>query len=569
MNLKKAAIICSVVFLAVAAFLLRIIPYFIIQPGNMVGGPDVWYYIRLIDNLQATGLENYYDVLISYGALYSSAARALSFPLICAIMGMLFGVSSQPELISIVSWVPPIFGALCVPIMYALGRYARDVKTGMLAAAFTAIIGGEFFARTLYSYVDHHCAEIFAALLFCAAYVICMLWIRRTLTGRPVKEQIWKGALMALPAGLSWYIALDTSITLLYFGLFAAAFTIIQIVVDIIKRRPVWYLVVLNVVTVGFSAILLACRGQLERVFWQIVSCIPGVGSGISGCIIPIDSSSGSMSVLEVAPWTFTQAFNAFNIGLILAAIGLVLLIVRYVKKQQPEDLFFIVWSLGMFVSTTWHARWEYFLGANIALLCAIAIGEILNRAKNSTGTKIFIGFITCAFLVCSLTGAVAYAENYSKNTVVSDDWLEALEWVNNNTEPEPVNILIHNLAEYPDGMYSVLSWGDYGYQIADITHRAVVTNAGWGRSQKVAQIFLCGVEDIAAELCSEYNVKYVIVDDLMARSQNLLNQWAKIDVPFSETETLIGKMYYGSELERFVLRFTSSGGKVKIFELC
>ena len=54
-------------------------------------------------------------------------------------------------LIDAVSWTPAVLGALMVPVMFFLGKKLGDWKTGLLAGLFIAVIGGQFFARSICS----------------------------------------------------------------------------------------------------------------------------------------------------------------------------------------------------------------------------------------------------------------------------------------------------------------------------------------------------------------------------------------------------------------------------------
>ncbi len=84
---------------------------------------------------------------------------------------MIAGASTRPEIIKYALMVPPIMAAAMVPLVFLLVRKISDWKSAIIASGFVAIIGGQYFFRSLYGYLDHHIAEVLFGTLFIFAYV--------------------------------------------------------------------------------------------------------------------------------------------------------------------------------------------------------------------------------------------------------------------------------------------------------------------------------------------------------------------------------------------------------------
>ena len=86
--------------------------------------------------------------------------------------------------------------------------------------------------------------------------------------------------------------------------------------------------------------------------------------------------SAFSVGVQETLPWSFSGAFDAVNVGIILAAGGFLVLGYNLVKKQDRELIFIAVWSVVMLLLTIQFQRFQYYFAVNIALLSALCITE-------------------------------------------------------------------------------------------------------------------------------------------------------------------------------------------------
>ena len=53
---------------------------------------------------------------------------------------------------------------------------------------------------------------------------------------------------------------------------------------------------------------------------------------------------------------------------------GALVMLYNNVKDEHPHQIFALVWSLIMLVSTWQHIRYEYYLAVNVALLSAVCV---------------------------------------------------------------------------------------------------------------------------------------------------------------------------------------------------
>jgi oligosaccharyl transferase (archaeosortase A-associated) len=98
------------------------------------------------------------------------------------------------------------------------------------------------------------------------------------------------------------------------------------------------------------------------------------------------------------------------------------------------------------------------------------------------------------------------------------DAWCDALTWLKNNT-PEPFGKADYYYQyyktpfQYPDGVYTVAAWWDYGYWILRIGQRIPDCDPGAGARETVARFFTAQNETEADKIADALKIKYVIID--------------------------------------------------------
>jgi len=75
------------------------------------------------------------------------------------VMGL--GHPAQRTIEVVGAYFPAVLGALTTIPVYVVGKEVFDRNAGLLSAALVAILPGQFLARSLLGFTDHHAAEAF------------------------------------------------------------------------------------------------------------------------------------------------------------------------------------------------------------------------------------------------------------------------------------------------------------------------------------------------------------------------------------------------------------------------
>jgi dolichyl-diphosphooligosaccharide--protein glycosyltransferase len=269
-------------------------------------------------------------------------------------------------------------------------------------------------------------------------------------------------------------------------------------------------------------------------------------------------------TVQEARGWSLDFAWQTFNYGLFLMAGGALVMLYNNIRDEYPHQIFALVWSVVVVLSTWQHVRYEYYLAVNIALLAAVCISflselgwdgirnhllSLLNSQHTSdskkqasdkeTGNRLkktlkreqlvqsqsyipmIILILASGLGILFVFTSVSYSfANASSNAIkMNDDWKESLEWMANNTPNTGVNYnTIYNpkTFQYPPESYGVMSWWDYGHMITYIAKRIPNANPfqqGVAGQDGAAAYFVTTSEDTANTILDHDGTRYVITD--------------------------------------------------------
>jgi len=431
-NQKTLFIIGIVIIATLFSLWLRLLPMFnlgLTDILSVVGSDDPLYNLRQVEQIIANfPAYNWYDAMSLYP--YGSAIYWGSlFPTIIATLCILVGAHTRPEIISVGLLVPPIMGALLVPVMYFIGKVCGDWKTGILSAIFTAVVTGQFYYRSFYGYMDHHIAEVFFATIFCLFYIYALTSTKDIEINLKKITEHKKPLLITGLTGVAYLLGLFTMPTMILMAMVVGVYTLIQVIIDIIRERTSEYLVLINGVTFTIAIIGLFIYGikhpglelsqyTIGHVYAYAAIIIatlilyviglafkkgePKIYASLIGIIVvsPVflflfapsiynllissffaffGQGTISLTVQEARGWITTEALGTFNYGLLLFFGGALLTIYNNYKDEHPHQMFALIWSLTMFYSTWQHIRYEYYLAINIALLSAVCVSFMLN----------------------------------------------------------------------------------------------------------------------------------------------------------------------------------------------
>ncbi|MEI7857839.1 MAG: STT3 domain-containing protein [Methanomicrobiales archaeon] len=445
-NPRNYLIAGLVIFFSLFALWLRIIP--MLNMGNtdilsMVAMDDPLYNLRQVELILANfpGY-GWFDAMTTFPHGTNIYWGPL-FPTIIAVCCLIAGATTRPEIIGIGLLVPPVMAAIIVAVMYFVGKVFDDWKTGLLAAGFTAVVSGQFFTVSWYGYIDHHIAEVLFSTLFCLLYSYAILSDKNTKIDLRDFGSYKKILFLSFIAGLCYLLGLFVMPTMILFALIVGIFTVVQFVVDLYRNRTSEYLLVINVTVfvvaaiglllygfkdpgIGLSTysighiyaylgliggtVLLYCLAYYlkgREKYWYPAVLLAGAlcFSGIlyfaaphlyNLLIISLLAFFGqqpiTQTVLEARGWSLSHAWISFNYGLILFAGGILVMLYNNWKDEHPHQVFALVWSLVIFLSTWQHVRYEYYLAINIALMAAVCSCFVFGRIRS----ELYPGIESC-----------------------------------------------------------------------------------------------------------------------------------------------------------------------------
>ncbi len=653
-------IILALICCAVVSFVIRALPalQMNIPSYEMIGDPDSWYTLRQIEVLVAQFPQyNWFDAMTAYPSGKMIGWGPL-YPLFASIFSIMFGATTRPDILYLSSWIPVFFGISMVPVIFFLGREVADWKSGIIAAIFISIIPGEYYFRSLFGLVDHHIAEVFFTTLFCLFYIYALKGAKDTRIGRdypiPYKEII----IPSLLAGIALGAGLLVAPTCILFAVIVAIFTLLLYIWNVYHNRKTDYIVIINTIISLCAIVSLLITGLpspdfslssystaqvyifilliLGTVFLQISSMVTKgkphyfvasiIIAGIIGIalltileplfITTITRTISSffirydmLAIAELQPITFQKVWANFNIGIILAAIGLILASYTFVKKQYPEYLFLATWSTVVLLITIQHVRWLYYSSVIVALLSGYVLGYalILDVKKSEGGSKKVLassgskgkktkkrssedsekpknshfkkmtrtGTVLVLTCIVIFSGISLYYDSYIASNIhvefIPSEWVDSLEWMERSTPDTGISYFGPYSDEwvYPPGSYGILTWWDSGHWITFIGKRIPVTNPFQDNARASAAFFLAESEEHANTIANSYGVKYVITDwqmpDTIFRGIVRWNNVSRIDGYYSQpffirphskdgriaSETLLASPYYLTMVSR------------------
>jgi oligosaccharyl transferase (archaeosortase A-associated) len=358
------------------------------------------------------------------------------FPTIAAVVCMILGMTTRPDIIYVSQFIPPAMAVAMVPVMYLIGRRMAGWKAGLLSAFFIAIVPGQYLQRSLYGYFDHHIAEVLFSTLFCLGYIFILVSTKRRPVDFGKPESLKMPAVLSLLTAGAYLLGLLTMPTMILFALIVTVFTVVQFVWDFFRRRSSDYLLLANLIIFGVAILGLLAFGikhpgldlsryTMGHVYAYLMIIVgTGVLAGLSrfmkdrpryqyplslaaiGILVALflvvivpdiynvlitglfsffGTQAVTLTVQEARGWDPSLAWGTFQFGLVLMVLGMLAVVYRNWREEHPDQIFVLVWSLVILYSTIQHIRYEYYLAVNIALLGAFAIGISLDRGWDAT----------------------------------------------------------------------------------------------------------------------------------------------------------------------------------------
>jgi len=227
-------------------------------------------------------------------------------------------------------------------------------------------------------------------------------------------------------------------------------------------------------------------------------------------------------SVAEHASTNISQSFLFHSILMIFAGLGIWLIVKNHQIKnsfiKNDMILFSLIFGLvGIYVSSAF-VRLEVFASLSLIILSSLGLSVLVKGILTNTESKKFknliIKFSFIAGIIILLIIPISFPTNGNWITaaktpptilnggtaypVSTNDWLESMEWIKNNTPKDAV----------------IASWWDYGYWISTLGERATIADNSTIHTsiiEKLAKMFLSSPEE-GWQMLKDMQADYVVV---------------------------------------------------------
>ena len=254
--------------------------------------------------------------------------------------------------------------------------------------------------------------------------------------------------------------------------------------------------------------------------------------------MITIDPLTDSVSEHQTTDISSSFIFN--SIYMIFGGIGVWIILNKkiiqneiFIKKDMIPFIL-ILGITGIYISSAFM-RLEIFASLSLIIFASIGLSILTKEVfKNKfLGIKNYTFKISyVAIILVLFTIPLIYPDSTNWISVVdipptiltggtnqppSNDWVETLEWIKNNTPQDAV----------------IASWWDYGYWISTISERATFIDNSTlidSRIKHMAKIFLSSPDE-GWRMLNEWNANYVVVYVTAERLENYSNSGERLYV--------------------------------------
>lgn len=266
---------------------------------------------------------------------------------------------------------------------------------------------------------------------------------------------------------------------------------------------------------------------------------LPSLASNIYGGIKYLFGYDDILSTISEALPLFTDQYGNFTLQplwggfgffFIVALISLIIVFKKEKLYNRPDFCFFVVWSFLFLILAMLQRRFLDFLTINISILSGYFLVHLQSLTVSSkTGTKQIkkhqkdkkdnINNNNILFLlifgILLLPAAIITGINVSNPDIISNDWQETVDWIEQKT---PVTSYYTDPSQISE--YSIMSWWDYGNWIIYRGQRPVVTNNFQPGVRDSASFFVSLNESNASSIIESRNSKYIITDLSMLKGK-------------------------------------------------
>lgn len=433
-------------FVGVSFYIRAIIPYErisqLMPEGLSFAMDDAVFHMRLVENTIANFPNRiFYDAFtqfpygnqLHWGALFEQTIAAISI-----VAGWIFdgGAPSQLTVNTVGTFYPAVLGALVVIPAYYIAKELAGRKAGIIAAALTALLPGQFLSRSVLGFTDNHIAEVLF-LTIAVMYFILALKKSESLTFDDIKNKnysaIRSGLINAVMSGFFLGIYLLNWTAGVFFIVVFGIFIGLQFVIDHLKSKRTEYLLIISIPIFIIPTLLVSpyieIRNGFDSAYYSllhisvpliglmivtafyvlskemnlakhkpasylaVIVLVLGIGILLLRFLLPDLYAStlgnlaimfsartgGQATVAEAQTMTTTTALAYFGINYYLSFIGLAIIGYIVLRKQKPEYTLVAVWSIFILLISLAQVRFSYYYAVNIAVLTAVVAATCLD----------------------------------------------------------------------------------------------------------------------------------------------------------------------------------------------
>jgi dolichyl-diphosphooligosaccharide--protein glycosyltransferase len=472
-------------------------------------------------------------------------------------------------LLTISYFVPAIFGAATVFVMYKLGTILHSKRTGLFTAILTAL-GQGFISRTIVGFFDNECMGIFFLFLtfyffikgyttdnmvhnvlaglslgalsltwgafrygyaILAVYALLMIlmrkYSRRLLSSYSMTILIAMMIAVLIPRNGAKFIfqaEIIIPLMLIVLMLGISFYQELQKNIDAEKLQKGTRIAVLSLVGVTIVAVVVL----------YALGIIAPIASKFVRTIFPTIAESIPLidSVAENVTSTWGQLFYNIYIMVFLVPLGFYFCI----KKPNEKTIFILILGLtGLYFGVS-MVRLSLIMTPAAAVVAGYTFDEVLrpfalifqerftiSQRKRRATKQIGRDLITVAyiFMAVVLLFTAIYGVNmtdlsYGRQHELVPVYSQGGQRVLGHDYQETFSYIRNNIAPYELGEKPpvVMSWWDYGYQLHVLGNVTTLADNATINSTQIGVVgtMLIGNESYSAKLCKKYDVDYVLV---------------------------------------------------------
>ncbi|MBU7031824.1 MAG: glycosyltransferase family 39 protein [Theionarchaea archaeon] len=471
-----------ILLLLIIFFSIIIRTEYVREGGTLLLRYDPYYHYRMAETIIEEGHRPEWDYMASWPTGQPGDRHPPLYHYFLAYSFKLFGNCAHDDLLLWCNYSVALTVILFILLGFLIGRELSDTTGGLFCALLCGVTP-YVVSRTILGFADTDGMIILFSLLSSFFWIqsfpfTSKRWMYPMLAGISIFlfEMTWRGFWYMLPllVGASILVIfiqyiMKKKIDLVHLGLLLSGFFIPH---EIYAGNIIRALLLIGLV----GSLWISYRFGKQQIFSLILVCVSGYFLYSEGLlpISPVHLDGGTESFIksgevfypyvgkfisqrkDVSPMMLLQSFATL---LILAPLGFISLLKRKDERKYPLLVFLFLYSAGGIFTILSGARFLLILSLPVILLSSIILSLIMKtQFRNSPGRKTLVGI----GMVLLLMPTYYYAEESNgASSPISDDWMNALQWIENNTSPESVVIG---------------DWGN-GYWIESMARRKSIMN--------------------------------------------------------------------------------------------